>query len=256
MRGEKGTGYSSAFGSSGPSPHARGKRHLRPRPSSSMRSIPACAGKTGSRPSATASTPVHPRMRGENFPPAYSAPRVYGPSPHARGKRTSIIPPPLAATVHPRMRGENDLVWNGSDLLYGPSPHARGKRSVDAAPLRPCPVHPRMRGENRRPEGRAPEGLGPSPHARGKRKGPSGSGCGASVHPRMRGENGLVAAANAAPRRSIPACAGKTMKSPVCAIAMVGPSPHARGKLEDVDPLVPRVRSIPACAGKTGAPTL
>ena len=95
-------------GTSGPSPHARGKLYVAPHELGHVRSIPACAGKTNRPSKRPRRVSVHPRMRGENIadcPPAgpqrRSIPACAGKTPTPRVSVSTV-------TVHPRMRGEND----------------------------------------------------------------------------------------------------------------------------------------------------
>ena len=94
----------------GSSPLARGKHRARDRLVSTLRLIPARAGKTRSIPTPPQGTAAHPRSRGEN-----SGTMVIG---HR---------PPLA---HPRSRGENALRNLSEDDSSGSSPLARGKLSM------------------------------------------------------------------------------------------------------------------------------
>ena len=111
------------------------------------RIIPACAGQTFSAQAPLAHPSDHPRMRGANAISNSESYKMYGSSPHARGKRRSryqlephgrIIPAcagqtaykfchMVALTDHPRMRGANVGRYQGILGGTGSSPHARGK---------------------------------------------------------------------------------------------------------------------------------
>ena len=193
-------------------------------------------------------------MRGENSLTVLTGKSLLGPSPHARGKRTSYERRRPSYPVHPRMRGENASTW-----------------PAGGGPLRSIPA---CAGKTRTRSSGARTLDGPSPHARGKRTGARGKRWRSLVHPRMRGENGAPRLLPSLVFRSIPACAGKTsVRAMVLALAPVhprmrgenfalrilsvmisGPSPHARGKRRIVRPVDLELRSIPACAGKTGHP--
>ncbi len=118
-----------------------------------------------------------------------------------------------------------------------------------------------------------PETGPPRPHPRVRREHEAGVSEGlmaAGPSPRARGARGSLAARTAG-RRSIPACAGSTsapggarsgrmvhprmrgehMYREKLIRLGVGPSPHARGALEELRNHLNRSRSIPACAGST-----
>ena len=146
MRGERIPRETPEDGGRGSSPHARGTRDELPSVRGDHRIIPACAGNATARRSAPASSPDHPRMRGERFRARFSTSFDTGSSPHARGtphpqgvERSDwrIIPAcagnacahwPWASGSpdHPRMRGERVSVSSDSWSAIGSSPHARG----------------------------------------------------------------------------------------------------------------------------------
>ena len=173
-------------GTRGSSPHARGTHNRGQGASASHRFIPACAGNAQHGCIRRSTSPVHPRMRGEQC---------------RRGRLRS---------VHPRMRGERALTIGGAVLAAGSSPHARGTRlRRDRAALvarfipacagnaiacatgaRRWPVHPRMRGERLTTSEPKLPIYGSSPHARGTLS----TGSARQRH-----------------RRFIPACAGNAL---------------------------------------------
>ena len=130
----------------GPSPRARGIRHLHPSGRGVRRSIPASAGNPPARRSRPCRGRVHPRERGESQSFFSSRQRASGPSPRARGIRRRRAPPargggsipasagnPAAAAsawcrrrVHPRERGESSAIKRTLGHTTGPSPRARG----------------------------------------------------------------------------------------------------------------------------------
>ncbi len=274
----------------GPSPRARGSRHRTVLSGCASRSIPACAGLTSSTWPPPTPTPVHPRVRGAHPHLGVGGDFATGPSPRARGSRTSwrwwglrhrSIPACAGLThilalvgtsppVHPRVRGAHPHLGVGGDFATGPSPRARGSptswrwwglrhRSIPAcAGLTHIlalvgtspPVHPRVRGAHPHLGVGGDFATGPSPRARGS--------------PTSWRWWGLR-------HRSIPACAGLTHilalvgTSPpvhprvrgahphlgVGGDFATGPSPRARGSRRPVHVRgLPR-RSIPACAGLT-----
>ena len=194
--------------SRGSSPLTRGKLSNGLRSPSRPRLIPAHAGKTRGSVISRASTPAHPRSRGEN--PLISSKKhpFGGSSPLTRGKRNHYRPtlrdrrlipahagktaPPSGARVsepaHPRSRGENRSSSLDSRSEAGSSPLTRGKRGEllearrggrlipahagktrsEAGQRWARRAHPRSRGENHRVLPRLPSALGSSPLTRGK----------------------------------------------------------------------------------------
>ena len=126
-RGENASGLKICMTSRGSSPLTRGKLSNGLRSPSRPRLIPAHAGKTRGSVISRASTPAHPRSRGENAVFGLAFGLFPGSSPLTRGKRNHYRPtlrdrrlipahagktaPPSGARVsepaHPRSRGEN-----------------------------------------------------------------------------------------------------------------------------------------------------
>ena len=213
----------------GSSPRVRGKRRVaRPRPAGPG-FIPACAGKTEGYLPYRVTTPVHPRVCGENIQHQDTRHRHAGSSPRVRGKLTWFVtgveqcrfipacagktrsPPPSSPprSVHPRVCGENDTGAASSASASGSSPRVRGKR----------PGHGR-----RSLAGRF------IPACAGKTNSRRGGRLVSWVHPRVCGENSKL---SSAPRLRI------------------GSSPRVRGKLSQGIRETTTTRFIPACAGKT-----
>ena len=175
------------------------------------RLIPAHAGKTPRRPSATSGPRAHPRSRGENTAIARTVTDTMGSSPLTRGKRgrsgtrrprRRLIPAHAGKTgvrgfgkaghgAHPRSRGENHPRLRAWPWPAGSSPLTRGKLA-DADCVRslgrlipahagktpghygdksPRWAHPRSRGENPRNGPSSASPAGSSPLTRGKRVG-------------------------------------------------------------------------------------
>ena len=123
----------------GPSPRVRGKPASVSSNTTSGRSIPARAGETPSR--------TDPRACGGNRLASRPTPRLGGPSPRVRGKRsaspfcgsgqgsiparageTSLLPASASRMrVHPRACGGNQLSKDTRGAVQGPSPRVRGK---------------------------------------------------------------------------------------------------------------------------------
>ncbi len=213
----------------GRSPRARGKLSRQWSYATSIGSIPACAGKTGTPRDSQISRQVDPRVRGENGLQVHGHGRVAGRSPRARGKRSpgtrpwarrrsipacagKTTPPTWSASstwVDPRVRGEN-LIGSARRRFYaGRSPRARGKRLI--APDIPL-------------------SLGSIPACAGKTAVLAQHAACRRVDPRVRGENTQTWSAQQCPP---------------------GRSPRARGKRRHQGRARRAVGSIPACAGKT-----
>ena len=177
-----------SHGASGSSPLARGTLPGDHRLHAPHRFIPARAGNTPPRPRPAASSPVHPRSRGEHRLILAGDGHVTGSSPLARGTpeprgaqrgQHRFIPARAGNTgrpaqrgcpspVHPRSRGEHRPTTDAGWLNNGSSPLARGTQrlqgarvrverfiparagntSPGSAPQRSDPVHPRSRGEH------------------------------------------------------------------------------------------------------------
>ena len=173
----------------GSSPLTRGKPVPPPCTPSVDGLIPAHAGKTPSGSPYAASSPAHPRSRGENGFARLTAVGLSGSSPLTRGKRVHrregrrtrrLIPAHAGKTTvgdgvhfavpaHPRSRGENAAGIASVALTQGSSPLTRGKPSssrwqttlrrlipahAGKTPSRwpsalMMAAHPRSRGENR-----------------------------------------------------------------------------------------------------------
>ena len=209
----------------------RGKPLILSPGSGEPRLIPACAGKTRTTSRTVVWSTAHPRVCGENALVEASPLAPIGSSPRVRGKQrrrenggsdTGLIPAcagktcrgsrfSRARTAHPRVCGENVVGHAPGPVISGSSPRVRGKRTARRAhPRRPrlipacagktahAPVrastgraHPRVCGENLQQSQSAVESVGSSPRVRGKL-------------PRLLPGD--------APRRLIPACAGKTRR--------------------------------------------
>ena len=192
----------------GSSPLTRGKLSNGLRSPSRPRLIPAHAGKTRGSVISRASTPAHPRSRGENASLDAHSSEPTGSSPLTRGKPVTkaravefsgLIPAHAGKTdlsaqraaldeAHPRSRGENDLV----DMYYsgqpGSSPLTRGKRYRGCSRPRSRRLIPAHAGKTR-VSGRT------SAHT--------------SAHPRSRGENGFSPTPHPAHAGSSPLTRGK-----------------------------------------------
>ncbi|RSX51074.1 hypothetical protein D2E24_1914 [Bifidobacterium samirii] len=289
LRGEDPAPLPSEERKSGSPPLARGRSRGESELGFTDRFTPACAGKMRLLSWHQLTSPVHPRLRGEDWSKAGcskwrsgSPPLARGRSGHLRqfaddvrftpacaGKMPSALSGPFLRPVHPRLRGEDVAGSVESERPSGSPPLARGRC------LRLCLF------------------IGPgrfTPACAGKISASSGTAVGAAVHPRLRGEDwprppapcrrtGSPPLARGRsdrrsrrgfPRRFTPACAGKIMSrlclgSPLpvhprlrgedggcrpAHWAMSGSPPLARGRSCRACAWVPRSRFTPACAGK------
>ena len=131
----------------GPSPRVRGKQQPTRPFGAGVRSIPARAGETRSRPGSSRVPRVHPRACGGNSTACPPAAVMAGPSPRVRGKRGQAR----------RSRPER-----------GSIPARAGETPFATLGTRPCRVHPRACGGNCDRNRIPPAMYGPSPRVRGK----------------------------------------------------------------------------------------
>ena len=217
----------------GSSPRVRGKLPRRRGAAAPHRLIPACAGKTPPSPRRSASPGAHPRVCGENSIGEGRSLLDEGSSPRVRGKPIKPSPPPwgrrlipacagktcrravsmTAPRAHPRVCGENLSRPRGWGKSPGSSPRVRGKQEgahsgrVTAGLIPACAgkTSPRAR---RAVAGRAhPRVCGENSMGRDVRLPSRGSS------PRVRGKLDLAPDLPEEPRL-IPACAGKTPRTP------------------------------------------
>ena len=111
----------------GSPPHARGRRSLPGRRTSSTRITPACAGKTQLVGSSQKSQEDHPRMRGEDtkWTTRSRSPRWITPA--CAGKTPKESFSDRRDQDHPRMRGEDGNLVARMEVRRGSPPHARGR---------------------------------------------------------------------------------------------------------------------------------
>ena len=192
----------------GSSPLTQGKRWRRRWRVSRRGLIPAHAGKTTPPPTQPATSPAHPRSRGENPSGGDDGQSISGSSPLTRGKPDAPQPRALVRglipahagktgtkrrgrcdrTAHPRSRGENACGNGGPRPAGGSSPLTRGKPGAGSGAgwgrgLIPAHAgktvlscgkanlwwaHPRSRGENDVDQFGVEGGGGSSPLTRGK----------------------------------------------------------------------------------------
>ena len=231
-------------------------------------------------------------MRGEKQALKTILMRLYGSSPHARGKAVQEafgdsfdgITPACAGKSwqkvfacawpwdHPRMRGEKFSSSSSIMALKGSPPHARGKvlpfynppsvtritpacagkRLVPAIRGRDRRDHPRMRGEKQPLDGDIPDDVGSPPHARGKDYGVRRIGRPRGITPACAGKRRALVV-----RQAIawdhPRMRGEKALPPSTPLLDSGSPPHARGKAAYHDGNGGRNRITPACAGKRRA---
>ena len=126
VRGEQSSQIDVSSNLIGSSPRARGTAYLETIVRQGTRFIPACAGNSSARSTASIRASVHPRVRGEQMACTSSSVASVGSSPRARGtdhgprpaaRQIRFIPAcagnsrkprkaPMLAAVHPRVRGE------------------------------------------------------------------------------------------------------------------------------------------------------
>ena len=135
------------FRSPGSSPRVRGKPVFPSRQPDNERLIPACAGKTNTVGTVSASGRAHPRVCGENLDWFVMALQLGGSSPRVRGKRFS------QRILRPRV---------------GLIPACAGKTRASSNTNHPTGAHPRVCGENQDPFAFVVHAWGSSPRVRGK----------------------------------------------------------------------------------------
>ena len=152
--------------------------------------IPACAGKTLSKPFTPLAARAHPRVCGENFcfmslsPPSTAHPRVCGENPYVDTYCVQNY------GSSPRVRGK-PAEADYFELVGGLIPACAGKTLTSAALVAIVPAHPRVCGENVPFWSQKPRLGGSSPRVRGKL---------------------MLSMRYQLHRRLIPACAGKTSR--------------------------------------------
>ncbi len=291
-RGEQITLCYRVLGIWGPSPLARGAVRLHRRARPGRRAIPAGAGSRPTRPPPTSSRRGHPRWRGEQLPEGATGTSELGPSPLARGAVVvgavgrlaegaipagagSRSPSPgswRTGRGHPRWRGEQFALPGRRSLARGPSPLARGaarlgragQRALGAIPAgagsrRACARspprgrgHPRWRGEQPLYSSTLPQPAGPSPLARGAGVGVLALFAGRGAIPAGAGSRSS-APSSPTPTRGHPRWRGEQPRSAGCLLAVMGPSPLARGAVVEMGKASATVGAIPAGAGSSGA---
>ena len=154
IRGETARPHRQAVLTEGLSPHTRGNRTRVVFLMSYWGSIPAYAGKPGTRPWQALADTVYPRIRGETGKVSSGILKSRGLSPHTRGNRTRVVflmsywgsipayagkpPDPIARQylrrVYPRIRGETESCAGVVSAIAGLSPHTRGNRLPNGIP--------------------------------------------------------------------------------------------------------------------------
>ena len=167
-RGEHAAAAARLYRNHGSSPLARGTPCPRSQPARSRRFIPARAGNTALRSSASFCASVHPRSRGEHGVRPRQAPVARRFIPARAGNTSGKAEQARYYPVHPRSRGEHITGPEADRLNDGSSPLARGTRT---------PPHPT--GSQRRF----------IPARAGNTVGVSISALAGAVHPRSRGEH-------------------------------------------------------------------
>ena len=172
----------------GTSPRTRGKPEKIGCPTSSIRNIPAYAGKTSLRRPGSSVRQEHPRVCGENSAWVPSQGFSQRNIPAYAGKTSRLAPISIQLPEHPRVCGENAPRRQVYLEPPGTSPRMRGKQLDDGTHCRTTrniPAyagktyrirsrlclrreHPRVCGENLKPRVLASLTIGTSPRTRGK----------------------------------------------------------------------------------------
>ena len=172
----------------GSSPRVRGKLRIDARPRPCTRLIPACAGKTKSKPTESSPKWAHPRVCGENVLLRVRTQPVGGSSPRVRGKPQIASYPPstprlipacagktagagvgrLPRPAHPRVCGENFQLRCSTLFDPGSSPRVRGKLNHYSLRRNPRRLIPACAGKTRLILQPRVERGGSSPRVRGK----------------------------------------------------------------------------------------
>ena len=278
----------------GSSPRVRGKREQVPWPVPREGLIPACAGKTRTRPHSPGRAGAHPRVCGENLPGDQPPRPALGSSPRVRGKRglqrrprgfAGLIPAcagktPMQAlalarfSAHPRVCGENPAVPASSATHRGSSPRVRGKPTCRGCPGRPprliparagktragsaspgaSRAHPRACGENENVAGHDDAFQGSSPRVRGKQRVSCCVPSSCGLIPARAGKTPHGVGVGVE-RRAHPRACGENVRRALGKRGQWGSSPRVRGKLGVLGGEAEERGLIPACAGKTTSPT-
>ena len=152
-------------------------------------------------------------MRGEHSNPSASTKMLIGPSPRARGTPGQEGAEIAARRSIPACAGNTPWSSSVSETLSGPSPRARGTHEPlhRSRPVRP--VHPRVRGEHDIAHHEQPLTFPVHPRVRGEhRRRATGAYMSDGPSPRARGTP-LHALKPGRVQRSIPACAGNTLRA-------------------------------------------
>ena len=205
--GEQLTGVALSVFEAGSSPRVRGTGCSPCSQKVRSRFIPACAGNSPDWPITGIVPAVHPRVCGEQEPPAVLVPGRVGSSPRVRGtvtidcqcsramrfipacagNRRSFCGKWALVAVHPRVCGEQCSARRSSSLAAGSSPRVRGTVLILIQPVFygrfipacagnrrqrqespvPSPVHPRVCGEQEREPEPSFPATGSSPRVRG-----------------------------------------------------------------------------------------
>ncbi len=266
-RGEQSSFVRPPFGSSGPSPRARGAVKLAYLALITTGTIPAGAGSR-CRAARTAAAPRdHPRGRGEQWAENGRMTQAEGPSPRVRGAdtlrkpvevRVGTIPAGAGSRHrrrprcwwgrdHPRGCGEQPTVAELRRLGTGPSPRVRGAGAAWRSVRRPRD-HPRGCGEQDATIRPSDRGGGPSPRVRGADEKAGGPLLSRGTIPAGAGSRKFVATVPSM-RRDHPRGCGEQSPSAMALTLASGPSPRVRGAVEGERAGAAVVGTIPAGAG-------
>ncbi len=236
------------LGSIGSSPRRRGEVSAPPVVHTPPRFIPAQTGRGSSRPTAPASTPVHPRADGERLAWSRSRSAVAGSSPRRRGEGQSPSSTSWRSGSSPRRRGEGQGdTPRGRPARFIPAQTGRGSGRYPSGAARS--VHPRADGERSSNGDPYLGGGGSSPRRRGEGEArwgfhrarrfiPAQTGRGTRWHP-------------PAPTSTVhPRADGERNRAQTSISIRPGSSPRRRGEVGLVRPGLHRHRFIPAQTGR------
>ena len=199
----------------GLSPHGRGKHPADKIPPAAQRSIPARAGETSAKASASSGETVYPRTGGGNPLVRGNILAHIGLSPHGRGKPTLPISWGTATRSIPARAGET-VRGVGIPPCYGVYPRTGGgNHGIAGVMYREQGLSPHGRGKPRHSRGYVP-GAGSIP----ARAGETGGECRGqellAVYPRTGGGNADIATQDDGVHGLSPHGRGKPLRRPEC----------------------------------------
>ena len=191
---------------------------------------------------------LSPRVRG-NLATHDARMKDVGSIPACAGEPLVSLAELLLLSVYPRVCGGTGAQWMSSAYLIGLSPRVRGNRCkiVRGAPpqrsIPACAGEPSLHPASHRQRQVYPRVCGGTTVLKYKEQFDEG------LSPRVRG-NPIRLTYGCTITRSIPACAGGTLRDVAPTRSASGLSPRVRGNRFDISIFSVAERSIPACAGE------